>query len=194
MEGPTYPAPQAYPTDGYTPSAPQGYQPPPQPQPGYQPAPADFKGDPKAAVPPAYYGPPLPAQQQQACNVVVTQPQVGVGHIPYHSVGDNYLTLSVVLTVLCFLCCTWYGLFCTVPAIIFATMARDAEGRGNYAAARSNANLALGCNIAGVVWWVLATCVIIISVSVVYATGGFVYYYYSPYCTYYYYYSYCYYK
>lgn len=44
---------QAYPTDQYNPAAPQGYQPPPPsqgyqpplpPQTGYQPAPADFKG------------------------------------------------------------------------------------------------------------------------------------------------------
>ena len=68
----------------------------------------------------------------QACNVVVTQPHGGVTHIPVHSVGDNYLTLSIVLTVLCFLCCTWYGLCCTVPAIIFATMVRNFGSRSLY--------------------------------------------------------------
>ena len=70
--------------------------------------------------------------------------------------------------------------------------AREAEGRGNYAAARSNANLALGCNIAGVVWWVLATCIIIVAVSVSVATGATVTYYSYYYCGYNYYYSYYY--
>ena len=34
--------------------------------------------------------------------------------------GDHYLTLSIVLTFLCFFLGTWYSLFCTIPAIIFA--------------------------------------------------------------------------
>ena len=35
--------------------------------------------------------------------------------------GDYYMTLSVVLTVICIFCGTWYSLFCTIPAIVMAS-------------------------------------------------------------------------
>lgn len=41
------------------------------------------------------------------------------------SVGDNYLTLSIVMTVLCCFCFAGLGLICTIPAIIFASMVRN---------------------------------------------------------------------
>lgn len=54
-------------------------------------------------------------------NVIVTQP-VASSHTTYETyrTSDHYFTLSIILTICCFLCGTWCALFCTIPAIIFA--------------------------------------------------------------------------
>ena len=36
-----------------------------------------------------------------------------------HNIGNHYLTLSIVMTIVCFIF-GWHSLFCTIPAIIFA--------------------------------------------------------------------------
>ena len=52
--------------------------------------------------------------------VVTNQPTVPVTTV-VRPAGDYYLTLSIVLTVICLFCGTWYSLFCTIPAIVIAT-------------------------------------------------------------------------
>ena len=59
--------------------------------------------------------------QESSTNVVVVQQQPSTVYTTtVRPVGDNFLTLAVVLTILCCLCGTWYSLLCTIPAIIFA--------------------------------------------------------------------------
>lgn len=60
----------------------------------------------------------------QSTNVVVVQSQPTPGIVVHtvQPVGDHFLTLSIILTVLCVLFGTWYGLFCTIPAMIFSIM------------------------------------------------------------------------
>ena len=75
--------------------------------------------------------------------------------------------------------------------------ARDAETNGNYAAARSNARIALGCNIAAILGWVVFIILIIVIPVGVTLTAASAYIenecYYSYNYYYYYYYYYCYY-
>ena len=52
--------------------------------------------------------------------MIVSQPAPVVATTVVRPAGDYYLTLSIVLTVICLLCGTWYSLFCTIPAIIIA--------------------------------------------------------------------------
>eukprot|EP00731_Ephydatia_muelleri_P007351 Em0003g1599a len=127
-EGGAYPPqggaylPQGYPPQGYPPQggeyppqggayAPQGgaYPEYPPPQGGVQPV---FNGP-----PPPYYPQAIP-QQQTGCNVVIVQPKSTAP--VYTPVGDYGYTLSIVLTIICFLCGTWWSLCCTIPAIFVA--------------------------------------------------------------------------
>lgn len=59
--------------------------------------------------------------------VIKTQPPVSIVKpgMAAHPLNDHFLTLSIVLSVICFMCGTWYSLFCTVPAIIIATSVRE---------------------------------------------------------------------
>ena len=49
-------------------------------------------------------------------NVQPTQPV----YVQYRSPGDHFYILSVVFTNICFLCCSWYALCCTIPAMVYA--------------------------------------------------------------------------
>ena len=118
--------------------------------------------------------------------------------------GDYYLTLSVVLTVICCLCGTWYSLFCTIPAIVMATsvssinvfqlhvfisfflQARDAAARGDLEGAKSKGRTALILNIVACIWWVVALIIIVASVAsaVVNARNSYCTNYYSTFCVY----------
>lgn len=53
--------------------------------------------------------------------VVVQQPAPTVITTSVRPTGDHYMTLSIVMTILCAFCFSWYALLCTLPAIIFAT-------------------------------------------------------------------------
>ena len=105
----------------------------------------------------------LPQQQQSSTNVVLVQQQpTAVYTRTVRASGDNFLTLSVFMTMICFLCGTWYSLLCTVPAIIFASAAKEAESRGDLAKARQKRNAAIFCNVQACVWWVTITLILII--------------------------------
>eukprot|EP00731_Ephydatia_muelleri_P004902 Em0002g1078a len=80
--------------------------------------------------------------------------------------GDNYLTLSVVMTVLVLLVGAWPSLLCSISALVVSCNAKDEEKRGSIAAARSKANISLGLNIAAVVFVVVVWSVVAIPVAV----------------------------
>ena len=107
------------------------------------------------------------------------------------SSGDNYKTLSVVMTILVLILGGWPSVMCTmaalmisynvivdpnVPLIIhiihmqtispFLLQARDEERHGNIAAARTKANISLGLNIAAVVFTMVVWSVVAIPVAV----------------------------
>ena len=207
MDGAYYPPeqkfqeyPQPYPPQEYPPQQPgylppqQGYPPqqtfyPPQqqgyPDTGY---PVDgYKGG--VPPPPPYYGQQQqPVQQQSSSNVVVVQqqPTAVYTQTAVHASGDNFLTLSIVLTILCFLCGTWYSLLCTIPAIFLASAARDAERSGDLVGARQKRNAALICNIIACVWWVVAFLIIVIPIAVIANSNNYYYdSYYDSYSSYY---------
>ena len=52
--------------------------------------------------------------------VVTAQPTGGTYTTTVHPISDNFLILSIVLTVICAIGGCWYSLCCSVPAIIFA--------------------------------------------------------------------------
>ena len=52
-------------------------------------------------------------------NITAIQEQPTATITTYRAVGDHYLTMSTVLTILSVLCGT-YSLICTVPALIFS--------------------------------------------------------------------------
>ena len=119
----------------------------------------------------------------QSSNVVVvsSQPTPVVATTVIRPAGDYYLTLSIVLTVICLFCGTWYSLFCTIPAIIMATsvsnheyfvysfgiasQARDAAARGDLEGAQSKGRIALILNIVACVWWVVALIIIVAAIA-----------------------------
>eukprot|EP00731_Ephydatia_muelleri_P007347 Em0003g1595a len=65
---------------------------------------------------PPYYPQAIPQQQT---NVVIVQPKSTAP--VYTPVGDYGYTISIVLTVICFLCGSWWSLCCTIPAIFVAS-------------------------------------------------------------------------
>ncbi|XP_019850399.1 PREDICTED: uncharacterized protein LOC109581065 [Amphimedon queenslandica] len=136
----------------------QNYQPQPT---EYAPAPQNFKSeDPLSDKPQDGYGyTPISEPQKQTSNsaiVVSSQPTPTIATNIRRDVGDHYLALSIVLTVLCFICGPWVALFCTASAIAFSIQARDAEARGDIEGAQRNSRLSLGCNIGGVVTGLIA--------------------------------------
>ena len=101
--------------------------------------------------------------------------------------GDNYLTLSAVMTCLVIIIGGWPSLLCTISALLmsynvstlflcFITLknnfsilphqAKDEERRGNIASARTKANISLGLNIAAVVFVIVMWSVVAIPVAV----------------------------
>eukprot|EP00731_Ephydatia_muelleri_P004927 Em0002g1103a len=80
--------------------------------------------------------------------------------------GDNYLTLSVLMTFLVLLVGGWPSLLCTISALFVSLNAKEEEKRGNIAAARAKANISLGLNIAAVVFVVVVWSVVAIPVAV----------------------------
>ena len=103
------------------------------------------------------------------------------------SSGDNYLTLSAVMTCLVLIIGGWPSLLCTISALLMSYnvsalflcsitlknnfsilphQAKDDEKRGNIASARTKANISLGLNIAAVVFVVVMWSVVAIPVAV----------------------------
>ena len=103
------------------------------------------------------------------------------------SSGDNYLTLSAVMTCLVLIIGGWPSLLCTISALLMSYnvsalflcsitlknnfsilphQAKDEEKRGNIASARTKANISLGLNIAAVVFVIVMWSVVAIPVAV----------------------------
>ena len=103
------------------------------------------------------------------------------------SSGDNYFTLSAVMTCLVIIIGGWPSLLCTISALLMSYnvstlflclitlknnfsilphQAKDEERRGNIASARTKANISLGLNIAAVVFVIVMWSVVAIPVAV----------------------------
>ena len=65
---------------------------------------------------------------QASTNVVVVnaQPTVATTTVVHTSTGDYFLTLSIVMTVLCCICGGWWNLLCTISAVAIASAVRRA--------------------------------------------------------------------
>ncbi|XP_019849299.1 PREDICTED: uncharacterized protein LOC109580494 isoform X2 [Amphimedon queenslandica] len=102
-------------------------------------------------------------QDSEPTVIIATQPGPTVINARIEKSGDYYLTLSIILTVICCCCGIWDSLFCTIPAIFFASAARDAESRGEYDKAISRGRVAFFLNIAACVWWLITVIIIVIA-------------------------------
>ncbi|KAL5505857.1 hypothetical protein EMCRGX_G007388 [Ephydatia muelleri] len=80
--------------------------------------------------------------------------------------GDNYLTLSVLMTFLVLLVGGWPSLSCTISALYISFDAKKEQKRGNIAAARAKANISLGLNITAVVFIVVVWSIVASQVAV----------------------------
>ncbi|KAL5487000.1 hypothetical protein EMCRGX_G019552 [Ephydatia muelleri] len=170
---------------GYVPPQEVGYS-----QPGYAPSQGGYSASPQQGYYPqqGYVPPPqytAGAQQQQSTtNVVVVQPAAVTSTTVIRPTGDHFLTLSIVMAVLCCVCGGWWTLAFTLPAIALASSAKTDDANGNTAAATQKGRIALGLNIAAVVVY-LAILIIIIAVSAtnaVSAVNSGLSYRYSYYC------------
>ncbi|XP_019852104.1 PREDICTED: uncharacterized protein LOC109582005 [Amphimedon queenslandica] len=76
--------------------------------------------------------------------VTVRQPMPNyLAQTSQSSSSDYYLNFAVILTVLCFFCGTFLVLLCTIPAMVFASQAKDEELRGDMEAAQRSRCLSL---------------------------------------------------
>ncbi|KAL5479865.1 hypothetical protein EMCRGX_G023457 [Ephydatia muelleri] len=108
---------------------------------------------------------------QQPGMVIQQQPtSVPISTAVQTSSGDNYLTMSAVMTCLVLFIGGWPSLLCTIAALCISYNARDDEKRGNIAAARTKANISLALNIAAVVFVVVTWSVVAIPVAVTFST------------------------
>eukprot|EP00731_Ephydatia_muelleri_P036029 Em0193g2a len=119
------------------------------------------------AFTPQFYGGNLLFTPQQPAMLVQQQPTpVPISSAVRPTSGDNYLTLSVLMTFLVLLVGGWPSLLCTISALLVSFNAKEEEKRGNIAAARAKANISLGLNIAAVVFVVVVWSVVAIPVAV----------------------------
>ncbi|KAL5487004.1 hypothetical protein EMCRGX_G019556 [Ephydatia muelleri] len=135
-------------------------------QPGYAPSQGGYSASPQQGyypqqgfVPPPQYT--AGAQQQFA---VVAQPAAVTSTTVIRPIGDHFLTLSIVMAVLCCVCGGWWTLAFTLPAIALASSAKTDDANGNTAAATQKGRIALGLNIAAIVVYIVVF-IIIVAVS-----------------------------
>eukprot|EP00731_Ephydatia_muelleri_P004949 Em0002g1125a len=117
--------------------------------------------------PQLYGGNILSTPQQPYQPVILVQPTpVPICSSVRPTSGDNYLTLSVLMTFLVLLVGGWPSLLCTISALLVSFNAKEEEKRGNIAAARTKTNISLGLNIAAVMFVVVVWSVVAIPVAV----------------------------
>eukprot|EP00731_Ephydatia_muelleri_P025147 Em0017g230a len=120
-----------------------------------------------SSMPPQLYGGNYIIPPQQPAMMIQQQPtSVPINTAVRTSSGDNYLTLSAVMTCLVLIIGGWPSLLCTISALLMSYNAKDEEKRGNIAAARTKANISLGLNIAAVVFIIVMWSVVAIPVAV----------------------------
>ncbi|KAL5479835.1 hypothetical protein EMCRGX_G023424 [Ephydatia muelleri] len=117
-------------------------------------------------MPPPYGGNYYSTPQQPGMVIQQQPTSVPVSTAVQTSSGDNYLTLSALMTCLVLITGGWPSLLCTIAALCVSYNARDDEKRGNIAAARTKANISLCLNITAVVFVVVMWSVVVIPVAV----------------------------
>lgn len=111
---------------------------------------------------------PEPTQQMPGPPQQPPQPPYGQQYPPYQSPYSpnqqpyeptgpipDYLTWSIVVTVLSALCCSPFTFICGAVAIVFSSMASSKKSIGDYEAAMNNARWARGLLIAAAVLFVI---------------------------------------
>ncbi|KAL5479891.1 hypothetical protein EMCRGX_G023489 [Ephydatia muelleri] len=122
---------------------------------------------PTSSMPPQLYGGNYITIPQQPVMVIQQQPtSVPINTAVQTPSGDNYLTLSAVMTCFVLIIGGWPSLLCTISALLMSYNAKDEERRGNIASARTKANISLGLNIAAVVFVIVMWSVVAIPVAV----------------------------
>lgn len=120
--------------------------------------------------------PPRPvfsSQQQQSNVVVVNQPAAPqmTTEVTIHSAPSDYLTLTIVLMVLCGLHANLLAFVCLIPALCFAIAASSHNDAGDYNSASSFGKAALCCNILVILYFILLVIGVVV-VVVLYFTIG----------------------
>ena len=80
--------------------------------------------------------------------------------------APDYMGLSVFMLIFCLICGSPLALICTIPAVVFANMAKEDNANGDVESARRHARIALFLNLGTVGYAVIAYVVIIIVVAV----------------------------
>ncbi|KAL5479854.1 hypothetical protein EMCRGX_G023445 [Ephydatia muelleri] len=117
-------------------------------------------------IPPPYGGNYYSTPQQPGMAIQQQPTTVPVSTAVQTPSGDNYLTLSALMTCLVLITGGWPSLLCTTAALCISYNARDDEKRGNIAAARTKANISLCLNITAVVLVTVMWSVVAIPVAV----------------------------
>lgn len=120
--------------------------------------------------PPTHQSMMVPALIQQPPPIVVVQQQptaLPANVVNRPSREGNYLTLSVVMTILVLVLGGWPSFLCTVPALLLSFIGKSDERQGNIASARAKANIALGLNVAAVVCLIVTWSVVAVPVGIV---------------------------
>ncbi|KAL5489221.1 hypothetical protein EMCRGX_G018289 [Ephydatia muelleri] len=141
-----------------------GYVPPQVPPPAYE----FNKGSAQEIYSPYY---PAPPQYTPASYALVSSQPCRTATVNTHTTtGDHFLIASVVMTALCCLVCSWLSLLCSIPAILFALSAQNAEARGDMSGARRSRNVALYLNVTAVLVFVI--CIVVVASSSM-KSGGY---------------------
>lgn len=106
--------------------------------------------------PPPYYvvvssPPPAIVVTQRVCTESRCAARDGYRSATSESLLDNYRLIAIVFTAVCFVGGCWPALACTVPAIFFASAAREAKARGNTTVQNNFERIACSLNCGALV-------------------------------------------
>ena len=78
--------------------------------------------------------------------------------------APDYMGLSVFMLIFCLICGSPLALICTIPAVVFANMAKEDNANGDVESATRHARIALFLNLGTVGYAVIAYIALIIAV------------------------------
>ena len=128
----------------------------------------EYPSAPPQPPPPYYYTP----QQGAPVNiVVVSEPTDSTILLDQHvEQEDYYLTMSVVMTVLCCIFGGWPSLVISAIAICVSQTAQDAATAGDTACARKRAKISLILNIFSIIVYIITLVIYAVILAVVFTS------------------------